>query len=158
MLADGASYIPCPIQLSSPNISDSAASHKRLMPESVLEYRFYSDFSFGPSGHCNRPLSFPDWLTGSGENGGPIAPRRCSHFRSVVRFQLNRVSAILTFCRRSKILRAERFHIAVAQAIERQPCQGEFLRERSKNRFPLGLIRFPRSDVVEAFSRLLVIF
>ena len=65
---------------------------------------------------------------------------------------------ILTFCRRSKILRAERFHIAVAQAVERQPCQGKFLRERSKNRFPLGLIRFPRSDVVEAFSRLLVIF
>jgi hypothetical protein len=68
------------------------------------------------------------------------------------------VTVILTFCRRSKIPRAERSHIAVAQAIERQPRQGEFFRERSKNRFPLGLIRFPRSDVVEAFSRLLVIF
>ena len=86
----------------------------------------------------------------------PMLPALCVH-PDLVRIQGTPVSVILIFCRRSKILRAERFHIAVAQAIERQPCQGKFLRERSKNRFPLGLIRFPRSDVVEAFSRLLVI-
>jgi len=55
-------------------------------------------------------------------------------------------------------LSAERFYISVAQAIQRQPRQGEFFRKRSKDRFPLGLIRFLRSHVVEAFTCLFVFF
>jgi hypothetical protein len=47
--------------------------------------------------------------------------------------------------------------IAVAQALERQSCQGEFLSERSEDRFPTRLIRFPRSHAVEAFSRFRIV-
>jgi hypothetical protein len=40
---------------------------------------------------------------------------------------------------------AVRFDIAGAQAVERLSCQGEFLSERSEDRFQARLIRFPRS-------------
>src|ERR1700688_4286833 len=38
-----------------------------------------------------------------------------------IRYEFDRISANLTFHRRAKVLSAERFHIAVAQAIQRQP-------------------------------------
>ena len=42
---------------------------------------------------------------------------------------------------------AVRFDIAVAQAVERQSCQGEFLSERSEVRFPARLIRWLCQDI-----------
>ena len=50
----------------------------------------------------------------------------------------------LALCRKSEIPCAERFYITLAQAVERQPSQGEFFNERSEDRFPLRLIRFQR--------------
>ena len=55
-------------------------------------------------------------------------------------------------CRESEIPCAVRFDIAVTQAVERQPRQGEFLSERSEDRFPVRLIGLPCSQTVEALK------
>src|ERR1700730_9642914 len=148
--------------LVSPKISECRPLVSQNDAIETISYRFWTRtvrlfwralfaFRIGVSLRSVRP-------NGSRKRRRPIAPDDVVPFDPSFVFNLTGSAQYLTFCWRSKILRAERFHIAVAQAIERQPCQGEFLRERSKNRFPLCLIRFPRSDVVEAFSRLLVIF
>jgi hypothetical protein len=80
------------------------------------------------------------------DDAGAICSSSKPHF--------NGFSGKLAFRRRAKVLSAERFHISVAQAIQRQTCQVEFFRKRPKDRSAIGAGALKKACVESLAPRL----